>query len=161
MAVIGVRISWLMLARNSLLARLAASAAILAFSRAFSAFFRSEMSRTVATLYSRSYFTNFKWTSTGNVVPSLRRLTPSHLADFVSRQNFREPGKGTRVHLGIDIEHRQTEMFLATVPQALACPLVHVEKTAGVRIDHVNSVERLFDQGPEQLERLFRLFAAP
>ena len=44
MPFIGVRISWLMLARNSLLARLACSAASFAFCRSSSACLRAVMS---------------------------------------------------------------------------------------------------------------------
>lgn len=49
---IGVRISWLMFARNSLLATLAASAASLAFRSSSSVCFCSVMSRFVPTTHS-------------------------------------------------------------------------------------------------------------
>ena len=55
---IGVRISWLMLARNSLLARLAASAASLAARNCASALFRSVMSLTTPRI-----FTGAPWMS--------------------------------------------------------------------------------------------------
>ena len=52
-AFIGVRISWLMFARNSPLARLAASAASFAFDSSAAAAMRSVMSRAVAKITRR------------------------------------------------------------------------------------------------------------
>ena len=54
MPFMGVRISWLMLARNSLLARLAASAASLACCNSPSACLRSVMSSSVPSTHSRA-----------------------------------------------------------------------------------------------------------
>ena len=79
MPFIGVRISWLMLARNSLLARLAASAASLASSRAACARLRSVMSRNVTTAptASPSLRIGYAQYSTGKLVPSARQKTSS------------------------------------------------------------------------------------
>ena len=80
MPFIGVRISWLMLARNSLLARVAASAASLARTSSRSACFRSVMSvkLTTAPLISPSPpRSGYEAYSAGKAVPSRRHRTSS------------------------------------------------------------------------------------
>ena len=74
MPFIGVRISWLMLARNSLLARLAASAASLARRSSSSARLRSVMSRMMPMTrpFPPALF-GLSVMSTGNSLPSFRR----------------------------------------------------------------------------------------
>ena len=71
MPFIGVRISWLMLAKNALLARLAFSAASLASRSETSSFRRSDKSRTMASR--RLSGNNLAIISTWIVLPSLRR----------------------------------------------------------------------------------------
>ena len=74
----GVRISWLILARNSLLARLAFSAASLAWRSSASACFRAVMSRMNAVkVHSPPDHAGVIATSTGNSRPSRRTATIS------------------------------------------------------------------------------------
>ena len=84
MAFMGVRISWLTLARNSSLARLAASAASLAWRNSSSSRLRSEMSWTAAMAYAGRPDAS-RWneanTSTQTVEPSLRRYALSQPVD--------------------------------------------------------------------------------
>ena len=80
MALSGVRSSWLMRERKSLLARLAASAACLAWSSSSSARLRSVMSRCTETqcvYHPVSFATGTMLSSTQNSEPSLRRLISS------------------------------------------------------------------------------------
>jgi hypothetical protein len=78
MAFIGVRISWLMFARKSLLARLALSAVSLAARRASSASFWRVTSRTVAWRIGRpSSSSRVSSTVAGNSEPSIRRCVHS------------------------------------------------------------------------------------
>ena len=80
-AFIGVRISWLMLARNSLLARVAASAASVARRSSTSARLRSVMSKKVTTppTGSPSCSCGYAQYSTAKDEPSSRQKTWSSL----------------------------------------------------------------------------------